>query len=291
MTAPTALPTLSHGAHPHADAGACLLEYCSILAGETFSDHPATVHPVLATAGRLVNDNITDPSTLLPLAARLIGTGHAGPAAARGIAAHLALYAAHRALTLVNSTDEYHECARIIDTAERWLAGKASDAELTRYGRTNTYAGGFTVESGWKMLGAITNETHVEKSGAGYTSGGVIHPSGYVANGHGPFSTSGVSAHQAIRELCRLPVEGMRAAERVAGIYLMAVRSHASASGRHPIHADRVMASALADLIDHHHGLIESGDTINVAPPPSGLEQLRASAACELMALMADATA
>jgi hypothetical protein len=54
------LPILARGHHTHPDEGACLLEYTSVLAGGSFSDHPRCTAPVLATLGRLVNDAMSE---------------------------------------------------------------------------------------------------------------------------------------------------------------------------------------------------------------------------------------
>jgi hypothetical protein len=62
----------------HADPGArgCLMELASVLAGETWSDHPASVHPVLAAVARVVNDRVSeqDRARLKQLVPAMIGT-------------------------------------------------------------------------------------------------------------------------------------------------------------------------------------------------------------------------
>jgi hypothetical protein len=52
------------------------MELASVLAGETWSDHPASVHPVLAAVARLVNDRIReqDRARLEPSVPAMIGT-------------------------------------------------------------------------------------------------------------------------------------------------------------------------------------------------------------------------
>ena len=52
------------------------MELASILAGETWSDHPASVHPVLAAVARLVNDRIREPdrARLEPSVPAMVGT-------------------------------------------------------------------------------------------------------------------------------------------------------------------------------------------------------------------------
>jgi hypothetical protein len=70
------MPVLSYGNHVDPRDGACLLEYVSILAGESFTDRPACVDPVLAAIGRTTNDSLVDRNRhlLVPLIPRLIGT-------------------------------------------------------------------------------------------------------------------------------------------------------------------------------------------------------------------------
>ena len=51
----------SRGRHTTATAGVCLMELASVVAGEPFTDHPQCVHPALALAARVVNDQVGDP--------------------------------------------------------------------------------------------------------------------------------------------------------------------------------------------------------------------------------------
>ena len=75
---PDQLPILQRGRHRRPEEGACVMEYVSVLAGCSFSDHPRCTHPALATLARLVNDWIDDDRTrseLALLAPDLIGAG------------------------------------------------------------------------------------------------------------------------------------------------------------------------------------------------------------------------
>lgn len=54
------LPILSRGAHRSSSEGACLMEYVSHLAGETFSDQPPCTDPTLTAVARRVNDHTSD---------------------------------------------------------------------------------------------------------------------------------------------------------------------------------------------------------------------------------------
>ena len=73
---PHGLPLLSRGRHAAGEGGSCLMEYVSLLAGRSFSDHPRCTHPLLAWAARRVNDAVSDVARpqLAALAPDLIGT-------------------------------------------------------------------------------------------------------------------------------------------------------------------------------------------------------------------------
>jgi hypothetical protein len=51
---------LSKGKHTDPQDGACVMELASMLAGEPFTDHPASVCPVIGSFLRSYNDSITD---------------------------------------------------------------------------------------------------------------------------------------------------------------------------------------------------------------------------------------
>jgi hypothetical protein len=53
---------LTPGSHTSPDKGACTLELASMLAGETFSDNPQRVSPVIAAFLRTYNDVVDDES-------------------------------------------------------------------------------------------------------------------------------------------------------------------------------------------------------------------------------------
>ena len=52
MTTPEFLPVLSAGSHAGPAAGACVMEYISLLAGEKWTNTPSCTHPVLAGAAQ-----------------------------------------------------------------------------------------------------------------------------------------------------------------------------------------------------------------------------------------------
>jgi len=77
---PDYMPVLSAGAHDNPQDGACVMEYVSLLAGETWSDRPACTHPVLAKMAQTVNDLLPDETrhTLVPMINRLFNTAPSG---------------------------------------------------------------------------------------------------------------------------------------------------------------------------------------------------------------------
>jgi hypothetical protein len=67
---------LSKGKHASPGEGACVMELASMLAGEPFSDRPATVCPVIAGFMRAYNDRVDDErrQDLYRYAADVVGT-------------------------------------------------------------------------------------------------------------------------------------------------------------------------------------------------------------------------
>ena len=71
------VPPLSSGAHANLDAGACIMEAVSLVAGESWSDNPACACPVIGAFLRAWNDTLPDTERdglLRPLISLLIGT-------------------------------------------------------------------------------------------------------------------------------------------------------------------------------------------------------------------------
>jgi hypothetical protein len=77
--------TLARGKHSSPRAGACVMELASMLAGEPFSDRPATVCPIVAAFLRAYNDAIDDNrrQDLYGLAADAVGTRAPAPVTRR----------------------------------------------------------------------------------------------------------------------------------------------------------------------------------------------------------------
>ncbi len=67
---------LSKGKHTSEDHGACVMELASMLADEPFSDHPASVCPVIASLLRAYNDSVDDRrrQDLYAYASRVVGS-------------------------------------------------------------------------------------------------------------------------------------------------------------------------------------------------------------------------
>jgi hypothetical protein len=67
---------LSKGKHTSPEDGACVMELASMLAGEQFSDHPASVCPVIGSFLRAYNDSVDDGRRrdLYAYASKVVGT-------------------------------------------------------------------------------------------------------------------------------------------------------------------------------------------------------------------------
>lgn len=86
-TAPDGMPVLDAGAHRDAEAGSCLMEYVSVLAGERFSDRPGCTHPALAAIAWQVNDAVGHDARqeLARRAVDLVGLGRSGSVPVRPV--------------------------------------------------------------------------------------------------------------------------------------------------------------------------------------------------------------
>ncbi|HET6868612.1 MAG TPA: hypothetical protein VFH80_22055 [Solirubrobacteraceae bacterium] len=67
---------LSKGKHASPEDGACVMELASMLAGEPFTDHPASVCPVIGSFLRSYNDTIDERrrQSLYEYASRVVGS-------------------------------------------------------------------------------------------------------------------------------------------------------------------------------------------------------------------------
>jgi hypothetical protein len=67
---------LSHGKHTSPEKGACVMELASMLAGESFSDHPVSVCPVIGSFLRAYNDSVDQSrrQDLYAYAAKVVGS-------------------------------------------------------------------------------------------------------------------------------------------------------------------------------------------------------------------------
>jgi len=67
---------LSKGRHSSPEEGACVMELASMLAGESFTDHPVSVCPVIGSLLRAYNDSVNDErrQDLYAYASKVVGT-------------------------------------------------------------------------------------------------------------------------------------------------------------------------------------------------------------------------
>ena len=80
LEVPDRLIRLDRGAHSPDSGRACAMEAASWLAGERWSDHPRSVHRVIAGVARWVNDELDDGGRqqLWPLILASLGTSRPG---------------------------------------------------------------------------------------------------------------------------------------------------------------------------------------------------------------------
>lgn len=73
---PDRLFILDRGRHAENMERACVMEAASWLSGEPWSDHPRSVHPIIAQVARTTNDELDDEArqALWPLVLASIGT-------------------------------------------------------------------------------------------------------------------------------------------------------------------------------------------------------------------------
>lgn len=71
---------LGKGKHSSPESGACVMELASMLAGEPFSDHPASVCPVIGSFLRSYNDAVDDRrrQDLYAYASKVVGSRSSG---------------------------------------------------------------------------------------------------------------------------------------------------------------------------------------------------------------------
>jgi hypothetical protein len=135
---PTGLPILESGVHETATEGACLLEFVSILAGESFSDHPSCAHPVLAAIARAVGEQISDVRRpgLARFAPDIIGTVTAGWQVDTVLCGLVAAAALHVDMTDYDAQAVLHRSQRRADRSCLGLPGRWKIVTRHRYRRT-----------------------------------------------------------------------------------------------------------------------------------------------------------
>jgi hypothetical protein len=87
---------LSKGKHTCPEDGACVMELASMLAGEPFTDRPASVCPVIGSFQRSYNDSIDDRrrQTLYEYASKVVGS-RSSAAVQQARAAQMTAWAEH----------------------------------------------------------------------------------------------------------------------------------------------------------------------------------------------------
>ena len=129
--------TLAYGTHPTPEEGRCAMEWVSHLAGESHSDQPACVSPVLRAYCTSLNDSLDDePRQLLrPYLARTIGTADDGLDEARSwmaldwlIRTYAPTWLAAADLTL--SAHELADLAPVMDACD--LQGALDELKVAR---------------------------------------------------------------------------------------------------------------------------------------------------------------
>lgn len=164
-SAPDLMPILSRGKHRNPKKGACFMELASFLAGESWSDHPACTHGLLASLARDVNDHVDDHarSRLAPLIPQVIGLRGDDPrvdawiareaaltalpvtgAERQGVAA-VGLYRCERVLNQLEGRDKHH-----VDPRTR--------AALDAAPHARDWARGFTA-LGWGSAGSFSKRS------------------------------------------------------------------------------------------------------------------------------------
>lgn len=125
---PDLIPVLSRGKHRNPRNGGCFMEFASYLAGESWSDHPACTHPVLASLARMVNDCTSDDerARLTGLIPSVIGLRGNDPR----VEIMVSLRAATTALPVV-SADRQRALAVGILSCERNLDRLGADGPAT----------------------------------------------------------------------------------------------------------------------------------------------------------------
>ena len=162
---PDLMPVLSRGKHRNPKKGACFMELASYLAGESWSDHPACTHALLASLARDINDHVDDyaRSRLAPLIPEVIGLTGDDPRVDAWIAREAALTAlpitgaerqgvaavgllrCERVLNQLEGRDKHHVDPRTLDALD--AAPHARD-----------WARGFTA-LGWGSAGSFSKRS------------------------------------------------------------------------------------------------------------------------------------
>ena len=162
---PDSMPVLSRGKHRNPRKGACFMELASYLAGESWSDHPACTHPLLASLARDVNDHVGDyaRSRLAPMIPDVIGLNGDDPR----VDAWIAREAALAALPVTASERQgvaavgLLRCERVLNTLEdrsRHHIDQRSQLALDDVPHARDWARGFSA-LGWGSAGSFSKRS------------------------------------------------------------------------------------------------------------------------------------
>lgn len=120
------MPVLAAGRHASPTDGGCFMEIASLLAGETWSDYPATTDPVLALLARAVNDYTSDAGRrdLVPLIPDVVGTNTGDPRVPITVVALVADYAlTHGSQAHADTLRETADSVRRLDPPDPDMQG------------------------------------------------------------------------------------------------------------------------------------------------------------------------
>ena len=162
---PDLMPLLSRGKHRNPKKGACFMELASFLAGESWSDHPACTHGLLASLARDINDHVDDyaRTRLAPLIPEVIGLTSDDPR----VDAWIAREAALAALPVTSAERQgvaavgLLRCERVLSQLEgrsRDHIDPRTEAALDATPSARDWARGFT-SLGWGNAGSFSKRS------------------------------------------------------------------------------------------------------------------------------------
>ena len=161
--------SLDRGCHTGPEAGGCVMEWVSALAGEPWSDHPACTSPVIAAYVRILNDEMSDTERqcLVAYIPRLVGTTATPQVEVRRayMAADTAVRvfapAGLRAAGITEQAERLAGLPEIVDVAAAWAARAAA---------ATAEAGEVAGSAAWAARAAAAAAAAAEAGGAAESS-------------------------------------------------------------------------------------------------------------------------